>query len=226
MSGSLSRPRWGQLIGGILCLLLCPASIYLARALAKLPDVWKYAGLAVLAAGGYCLCRGIRSLWRFLRMVGWIRLVAVTSLILGITIVGMSLADNSNDSFAQRVGRAVEFLLAGSGRLVGKTLRALAETGGEIFHSYVPPRVTPTPAAETPIAVGNQVVVDRISGQRLLARSQPGVEHDVSARFARDSILLVVDGPVSADGHTWWKLKGGAGTGWCSEDWVSLVSSH
>jgi hypothetical protein len=213
-----------RLISVVLFLLLCLASFYLAKALAKLPDVWKYMGLVVLAFAGYCLYRSVRSILELIHSVGCMRLIVVISLILGLAVTGIALADKESTSVAQRAGRAVERLLSGGGQLVGQALGILIATGNEIVQSYVSPSATPKPVTEMQIAVGDHVVVDRISGQKLLARSNPGVDQEVSAHFAKGNTLLVVDGPEKVDGYTWWKLRGESGEGWCAEDWVSLVS--
>ncbi len=55
-------------------------------------------------------------------------------------------------------------------------------------------------------------------GQTLRLRSAPGLSAATSARLNRGEILIVVEGPVCADGYPWWQLQTAEGLpGWAAE---------
>ncbi len=84
------------------------------------------------------------------------------------------------------------------------------------------PPVTPTPPAPTPqpaptIRVGSLVRVVNVGAAALRARRNPGLNQPVQVRFAEGSEVTILEGPVEADGYTWWRVQGQAGNGWSAE---------
>lgn len=72
------------------------------------------------------------------------------------------------------------------------------------------PTPTQTPVSILPegaIGVGRYVQVTGTSGQGLRMRSEPGLDSDVNFTAMDAEAFLVIDGPMEADGYTWWHLE-------------------
>jgi hypothetical protein len=89
--------------------------------------------------------------------------------------------------------------------------------------SHLLPRIeaSPTPGSSgRPIAAGDLVVggtarVFTTEGDMLNVRSGPGTAFAVVTRLALDDRVTVLEGPISADGLTWWRIEAADGTtGW------------
>jgi hypothetical protein len=76
------------------------------------------------------------------------------------------------------------------------------------------PTVAPT-AAPT-LALGGQALVANLNGAPLRARESPGLT-PVVARIAEGSAVTLREGPVEADGYTWWRVEGASASGWVAE---------
>ncbi len=73
------------------------------------------------------------------------------------------------------------------------------------------------------IGVGAQVVV-ATGGRRLNVRRTPGTDAVIITCVDPGTRLEVVDGPRTASGYTWWRVKLPDGTiGWVAENWLKLV---
>jgi hypothetical protein len=91
------------------------------------------------------------------------------------------------------------------------------------------PLASPTPrpisppalAHEAPFGIGDTVSVGGTDGVALRARSAPGTTAAVSARFAPNTPLHIVGGPVRAEGRTWWQVRGDDGEGWCAGEYLA-----
>jgi hypothetical protein len=89
---------------------------------------------------------------------------------------------------------------------------------------------TRPPAANTPeslqpaagIAIGGRVRVNT-SGSTLRSRDVPGLSGTIVTNFEPGVLLQVLDGPVDADGYTWWKVSNGVDTGWSAADFMAPV---
>ncbi len=82
---------------------------------------------------------------------------------------------------------------------------------------------TPSPALSGTIAVGVAVVV-KTDGARLLSRAGPGRSQPVVTRFDNGARLVVLEGPVEADGFTWWRVQGPGGTGWSASTYLTAAT--
>lgn len=71
---------------------------------------------------------------------------------------------------------------------------------------------TPAPA----LAIGVRVRAVNLSGAPLRARVAPGLTRIV-ARIPEGAVATIIEGPVQADGYTWWRLQAEQGSGWCAE---------
>jgi uncharacterized protein YkwD len=78
------------------------------------------------------------------------------------------------------------------------------------------PPLAPTAATHGTIAVGVSVV-SNTPGDCLRARTSPSLSSTASVCLPDGSSLFLIDGPVSADGHTWWAAFG---AGWVASDYL------
>jgi hypothetical protein len=93
--------------------------------------------------------------------------------------------------------------------------------------SPLPPTITPTPLPGT-LAVGAFVQITGTEGQGLRLRGGPGLGNDQLFLGYDSEVYHVVDGPVNADGHTWWKLTApydATRTGWAVQDYLTVIQS-
>jgi hypothetical protein len=70
------------------------------------------------------------------------------------------------------------------------------------------------------VSVGSRVKVIDTEGLGLRMRAGPGLAHPTVATLHEGDALEVIAGPESADGFTWWQLRGEEATGWCAGDWL------
>jgi hypothetical protein len=61
------------------------------------------------------------------------------------------------------------------------------------------------------------------NGSTLRSRDVPGLSGTIVTNFEPGALLQVLDGPVDADGYTWWKVSNGIDTGWSAADFMSPV---
>jgi hypothetical protein len=80
------------------------------------------------------------------------------------------------------------------------------------------PTPTPIPTA-TPavLQVGASAQVTNIEGSVLRGRQQPNLKAAATAGFKSGARVRILEGPVEADGFTWWKIEGESGTGWSAQ---------
>jgi hypothetical protein len=82
-----------------------------------------------------------------------------------------------------------------------------------------------TSASGTPQAAGKFKAGDSVTvsgtGDCLNVRSGPARSNDVQVCLADGTALTISDGPQSADGLTWWKVKTATGEGWVAEDFLT-----
>ncbi len=94
---------------------------------------------------------------------------------------------------------------------------------------------TATPAPATPVTaaalqVGGRAAVVNVGDSPLRGRREPGINQPVDARFPQASEVTILEGPVIADGYTWWLVESDAGKGWSAERsaegvlWLEAVS--
>ena len=76
------------------------------------------------------------------------------------------------------------------------------------------PRPTEMPAV-LQVGAGAQVV--NIEGSVLRGRQQPNLKANATAAFKAGARVRILEGPVEADGFTWWKIEGESGTGWSAQ---------
>ncbi len=77
------------------------------------------------------------------------------------------------------------------------------------------PTPSPTPAAPT-LQIGTRAVVVNIGESALRLRASPGLTARVIARIPAGREVVLLEGPVVADGYTWWRVAVGSQSGWCA----------
>ncbi|HEU5015794.1 MAG TPA: hypothetical protein VFT66_24935 [Roseiflexaceae bacterium] len=80
------------------------------------------------------------------------------------------------------------------------------------------PTATPLPTP-TPVALhtGGHATVVNIKDGALRARQEPNLKSPVKVSFHDGDNVNVVEGPVEADGYTWWRIESDRGTGWSAQ---------
>ena len=98
------------------------------------------------------------------------------------------------------------------------------------------PTATSTPSDPTEvvlpegvIGVGIYVQVIGTDGAGLRMRSEPGLSGTVNFTALDAEAFLVIDGPVEADGYTWWHLEAPydqTRNGWSAGDFLSPIEGE
>jgi hypothetical protein len=97
----------------------------------------------------------------------------------------------------------------------------------------VDPTQIPTPTAtsifflpEGVIGVGIYVQVTGTGGAGLRMRAEPGLRSAVNFSAMESEVFLVIDGPETADGYTWWHLEAPYDrnrNGWSAADFLTPI---
>ncbi len=100
----------------------------------------------------------------------------------------------------------------------------------------VPPTRVPSPTPTTifflpegVIGVGAYVQVSGTDGAGLRMRSEPGLASQVNFTAMDSEVFLVIDGPVEADGYTWWHLEAPydqTRNGWSAGDFLTTIEEE
>lgn len=77
----------------------------------------------------------------------------------------------------------------------------------------------PPPSSGT-IAIGSTVIVANSGGTGVNFRSEPSTDSDIVDVLLDGTEMTVIDGPLDAEGYTWWQVEGDAGTGWLVQDYL------
>jgi hypothetical protein len=241
------RPWWNLFFS----LLFCWLAIYLIGFFQFvvthtdfLPSYWiALSGLALLIA----LVLFLRAFWRFLRGLGFRRLISTVSVLLVLAVVAFAFSRPTEGDSAGRFSAALYDLIT----TVRETLRERTDqtflSGQEGAQRYLLPEgdlsgeeqlpaedppLTAAPtrkpgqpasasggAVPTEIEIGIQVQVNT-NGKNLHGRGEPGLSGSLETRFENGSLLKVVNGPVEKDGYIWWQVEGEAGVGWSASEFL------
>lgn len=97
----------------------------------------------------------------------------------------------------------------------------------------IDPTQTPEPSPTTifflpegVIGVGAYVQVTGTSGAGLRMRAEPGLAGAVNFTALDAEVFLVIEGPVEADGYTWWRLEAPydqTRTGWSAGNFLTPI---
>jgi hypothetical protein len=102
---------------------------------------------------------------------------------------------------------------------------------------FQPPTVTPFPPTPTTsptpapgqFAIGVYVLVINTGGEGLNIHSEPSINAKVLFSGNDAEVFLIKDGPVDAEGFTWWLLSASydaTRTGWAVQNYLSVIPSH
>jgi hypothetical protein len=79
---------------------------------------------------------------------------------------------------------------------------------------------TPTPTIAVPTAIAKDVYVAVVDGVNF--RKEASTSAQIIRTLGAGEVLQVVDGPVSANDRTWWKLRDPNGVeGWAAQDFLA-----
>ncbi len=84
------------------------------------------------------------------------------------------------------------------------------------------PATAAVPSPEPPrVQVGGWVRVQGTEGGDLRLRAAPGLGGETLALAKEGTVLRVLEGPVEADGYTWWRVQSAEGqAGWAAGQWL------
>jgi len=100
---------------------------------------------------------------------------------------------------------------------------AITPTNTVVLTVGTPPATT----RPTEIGPGALVVVSGTGGAGLRLRALATTDSEVIAMAREDTVLTVLEGPVEADGYTWWKVRTpDAEEGWGAADWLVLLTQE
>jgi hypothetical protein len=108
----------------------------------------------------------------------------------------------------------MQAISGGAPQISPSTLAATASPTRTPIFATPTPEPTATPLL---LGVGGTATVTNTQGAALRGRKEPGVSAVVTASFKEGEQLRVVEGPVEADGFTWWRVEGPSGTGWSAQ---------
>jgi len=156
---------------------------------------------------------GYQNLYRQRRV--WLLAVA------GIVLAGMAffLVMRSRSQPATAQAPTPALTLAAATRLSTRT---------PIFPTPTPP---PTEAPAV-LQVGADAQIVNIEGSVLRGREQPSLKASAIVAFKSGARVRILEGPVEADGFTWWKIEGESGTGWSAQQskdgvvWLQAINEQ
>lgn len=90
------------------------------------------------------------------------------------------------------------------------------------FYNQIVAFVNGKPApVTTALAKGDTVLVT----DALNVRQGSGTSYNIVTTLQPETTATVIDGPRSADGYTWFDIKGSFGTGWVAADWLQKTEA-
>jgi hypothetical protein len=158
---------------------------------------------------------------------GWLvpLLVVATVVLVGVLIfAGMQQNNIASDS--------AEPLASASFTTEAVTMTSAADdssgnAAGDPAGVAVAPPPEPTavaPVASAGLSVGRIAFVSTTAEGGLALRAEPGTSEtiDVLAYLAPGTAVEVVEGPIDADGFSWWQVRVGNDRGWCAGEFLSV----
>ncbi|RMF46393.1 MAG: hypothetical protein D6755_06650 [Anaerolineae bacterium] len=94
--------------------------------------------------------------------------------------------------------------------------------------SSIPPTVLPPSPPAGTIVPGAFVQIQGTAGEGLRLRAAPGLQGAVNYLGLEAEVFEVQDGPVQADGYTWWYLVApfdATKQGWAASNYLQVVQS-
>lgn len=141
----------------------------------------------------------------------------------GLPLDGVALpADGTANQYACPGAACRAGLLSNNGRALSSSPGAGA--AAVTFGAPAPIAAAPVTAVTTPLVALRAGVVARVSGAGdcLNVREGPGITARVLTCLADGVSVTVAQGPITADGRTWWQLDG---MGWAVADYLTGVTA-
>jgi hypothetical protein len=129
------------------------------------------------------------------------RLVLVASVLVALGAAFLALRSRAQPTTSTRTPVAVQ----------ATHVRTPIPTRTPIFPTDAPP---PTPAG---LHVGGMALVTNTGGAVLRGRAEPGLQSPARVAFKEGEQVRILEGPVEADGYTWWRIEGPSGVGWSAQ---------
>jgi hypothetical protein len=80
------------------------------------------------------------------------------------------------------------------------------------------PTITPSaPPQPLVLRIDGVAVIANTEGRPLRGRQEPSLESPPRVGFKEGERVRIREGPVEADGYTWWRIEGPSGVGWSAE---------
>lgn len=94
--------------------------------------------------------------------------------------------------------------------------------------TLVPPTPIPaaTPTPELALRSDGFAVISGTEGAKLRARSGPGTDQAVIARFSEGQTVKIIEGPQEASGLTWWHIEADNQQGWAAATYLKPIPSQ
>ena len=134
------------------------------------------------------------------------------------------------------VGLAVLFLGRNPAHMSGATPEITRIAAPTLTPTTARSETTPTPTAtsifflpEGVIGLGAYVQVSGTGGAGLRMRGEPGLDGPINFSALDSEVFLVIDGPVEADGYTWWHLEAPydqTRNGWSAGDFLTPIEEE
>lgn len=213
-----------------------------------------WAGFALLAGAAYLFWRAARSGWQFFAHLGLRGALILAGLptavlfTLSLITVGVGLgprawlmvggimAQQASEAI-QPIGRGIaqapdDITLAFTGRSFNAWFRGSEEpvqiSSAQPTRSTAAPEKVTSTSVTVPVAVlriGGSARVLTSNGSNLRVRRDPGTSQAVVARLRGGESVAIIGGPMSADGYTWWRVRGEWGEGWCAADFLEPTAT-
>jgi hypothetical protein len=174
--------------------------------------------------------------------IGFVAVVAVTGMLIPSGSQGLQHWLASGDTVARWMGVSLERgrdrlrTVADDVSFAVRGERAPEQLEGVAWEGDVPPtpvianRVAggpsvpePTTSASVPtaLAVGGTAQVSNTDNTPLRVRAEPSREAEIVARLPEGASVMIIDGPITAEGIRWWRVRSASGEGWCAADFLA-----
>lgn len=141
----------------------------------------------------------------FLSGRGWLLTIGIVLVVTLTVVLGSAFRHSSAEDLTPLAVPEVETV----------TAEPLQPTRTPLFPTAVP-SATREPVVRT-LRVGGSAQVANTEGRTLRGRAVPGLKAPVRVAFAEGEQVRILEGPVVADGYTWWRVEGRNGAGWAAQ---------
>ncbi|WP_322495054.1 SH3 domain-containing protein [Chloroflexus sp.] len=128
----------------------------------------------------------------------------ITVIALGITVTAWLIGQRGSPAVAQPVASPVAAIASATPTSLPPSPAPLPSPT---------PLLSPTPPT---LQVGGKAVVVNVGNAPLRLRAAPGLQARVVGSLPGGREVVLREGPVLADGYTWWQVEVGNQRGWCA----------